>query len=145
MSAARPKSLEDLPRRERQIMDILFELGEAGVETVRERLPEAPSYSAARALLGRLERKGLVDHFERDLRFVYRPAISLRDARRSATRKLVQVFYDGSLAAAASGLLEQAVDRIDAEELDRLAGLIERAREARGAGAPRASRKEGER
>ncbi|HVS16565.1 MAG TPA: BlaI/MecI/CopY family transcriptional regulator [Thermoanaerobaculia bacterium] len=125
------KRLDQLPRRERQIMDILFELGEGTAEDVRSRLPDPPSYSAARALLTRLERKEMVEHSERDLRYVYRPLVSLREARTSATERLVRTFYDGSLAAAASGLLERSVDRLDDEELDRLAGLIERARRAR--------------
>ena len=128
----RRKRLDDLPRRERQIMDILFALGEAAVEDVRSRLPEPPSYSAARALLARLEGKGFVEHGERDLRYVYRPAVSRSEARASATERLVQVFYDGSVAAAANGLLEQSVDRLDDAELDRLDELIRQARRARG-------------
>ena len=113
-------------------MDILFALGEGTVEDVRTRLPDPPSYSAARALLGRLERKGFVDHGERDLKYVYHPVVSRHEARASATERLVEVFYDGSFAAAANGLLEQSVDQIGEEELDRLATLIERARRARG-------------
>lgn len=126
--------LDDLPRRERQIMDILFELGQATVEEVRSRLPEPPSNSAARALLSRLEGKGFVEHGERDLKYVYRPAVSRKQARTSATERLVQVFYRGSVAAAASGLLEHSVDRLDEEELGRLEDLIRRARRSRATG-----------
>ncbi|HVS63789.1 MAG TPA: BlaI/MecI/CopY family transcriptional regulator [Thermoanaerobaculia bacterium] len=125
------KRLDDLPRRERQIMDILFALGEATAEDVRSRLPDPPSYSAARALLSRLEDKGFVDHGERDLKYVYRPAVSRCEARASATERLVQVFYEGSIAAAANGLLEHSVDRLDDEELDRLDELIREARRSR--------------
>jgi predicted transcriptional regulator len=123
--------LDELPRRERQIMDILFELGEATAEEVRTRLPDPPSYSAARALLARLEAKQMIEHFERDLKYVYQPLVSRREARSSATERLIRTFYDGSLAAATSGLLEHSVDRLEDEELDRLAQLIETARRAR--------------
>ena len=125
------KRLDDLPRRERQIMDILFALGEATAEDVRSRLPNPPSYSAARALLSRLEDKGFVEHGERDLKYVYRPAVSRSEARASATERLVEVFYEGSFAAAANGLLEHSVDRLDNEELDRLDELIREARRSR--------------
>lgn len=127
------KRLDDLPRRERQIMDILFALGEATAEDVRSRLPNPPSYSAARALLSRLEDKGFVEHGERDLKYVYRPAVSRTEARASATERLVQVFYEGSFAAAANGLLEHSADRLDDEELDRLDELIREARRNRAA------------
>jgi BlaI family penicillinase repressor len=127
-------SFDNLSRRERQIMDVLFQLGEGGVEEVRTRLPEAPTYSTVRALLGKLERKGFVRHAERELRYVYRPAISPSEARRSALRRLVKVFYEGSVAQAATGLLESSVDKIPQEELERLAELIEKARSSRSRG-----------
>lgn len=127
------RRLDDLPRRERQIMDILFSLGEATAEEVRSRLPSPPSYSAARALLSRLESKGFIGHGERDLKYVYRPAVSRSAARTSATERLVRVFYEGSVAAATNGLLEQSIDRLDESELDRLEALIRQAREQRDA------------
>ena len=131
MTQSTRKQLDELPRRERQIMDTLFELGEGSVEEVRSHLRDPPSYSAVRALLGRLERKGLVDHGERDLKYVYRATVSVREARISATDQLIQTFYEGSFAVAAHGLLERSVDRLDEEELDRLARLIEQARRSR--------------
>ena len=65
---------QKLSRREREIMDILLELREATAQEVRERLPDPPSNSAARALLARLEKKGAIRHIERDLRYVYVPS-----------------------------------------------------------------------
>ena len=126
--------LERLSRRERQVMDILFELGTATAEQVRSRLPEPPTYSTARAMLSKLERKGFVEHREQNLRYVYEPTISASHARRTAIDRLAKVFYEGSVGLAAAGLLEQSVDEIPEDELERLAGLIEQARAARDKG-----------
>lgn len=120
-----------LSRRERQIMDILFELGEATAEEVRVRLPDPPSSSAARAMLGKLEAKGQARHIERDLRFVYSPAVSRSRARKSAVSRLIRVFYDGSVAQAVDGMLDQQGARLSDEELDRLADAVAQARRRR--------------
>jgi BlaI family transcriptional regulator, penicillinase repressor len=114
-----------LSRRERQIMDILLELGEATAEEVRRRLPDPPSYSAARALLSKLEAKGHVRHAERDLRYVYRPAISRDQARQSAVARLVKVFFGGSLADAVSGLVGMSDGELSAEEIRRIRAAID--------------------
>ena len=120
-----------LSRRERQIMDILFELGEATAEDIRSRLPDPPSYSAARAMLAKLKAKGQARHVERDLRYVYLPAVSRARARKSAVSRLIRVFYDGSLAQAVDGMLDQKETRLSDEELDQLAEAIEQARRRR--------------
>jgi predicted transcriptional regulator len=123
--------LAQLSRRERQIMDILLELGEAPAEEVRTRLPDPPSYSAARALLRKLEEKGMVRHREESLRYVYAPAISRDDARESAVSRLVRVFFDGSAARAVNALVDHSAAELSDEELDRLAETIEDARKRR--------------
>lgn len=122
----------ELSRRERQIMDVLLEAGEASAEEVRARLPEPPSNSAVRAMLARLEEKGQVTHGERGLRYVYRPAISRQEAQRSAVSRLVRVFFDGSAAQAVTGLLGQSADQLADADLDGLAAAIEQARRRRG-------------
>jgi BlaI family transcriptional regulator, penicillinase repressor len=120
----------ELSRRERQIMDALFELGEASAEEVRQRLPEPPSYSAVRVMLTRLEKKGYIRHREEGLRYVYVPAVSKARERRSALSRLVQTFFGGSTAEAITALLDTAEDLSD-EELDRLAATIEETKEKR--------------
>lgn len=129
---ARTTRLGGLSRRERQIMDALLEAGEASAEEVRARLPEPPSNSAVRAMLARLEEKGQVRHREKGLRYVYRPAVSRQEARRSAISRLVRVFFDGSAAQAVSGLLDESADRLDDAELAELAAAVEEARRRRG-------------
>jgi predicted transcriptional regulator len=119
-----------LPRREREIMDVLFQLGtEASAEEIRERLTDPPSYSAVRAMLAKLEAKGAVRHREKGLRYVYTPTVPRTAARRSALKRMVQVFFDGSAGQAMTALLNE--EKWSEEELDRLADEVERARKER--------------
>jgi len=120
----------ELTRRERQIMDVLLERGEASAEEVRAALPDPPSNSAVRTLLGKLEEKGHVGHEARELRYVYSP-VAQEEARESAVARLVRVFFGGSAAQAVTGLLDQSAERMDDEELDRLAQAIEAERQRR--------------
>ena len=82
-----------LSRRERQIMDILFQCGRATAAQVRDALPDPPGYSAVRALLRILEEKGHVQHQAEDLRYVYMPVVERAEASRSAVRHLVDTFF----------------------------------------------------
>ncbi len=125
-----PKT-QKLSRREREIMDILLEMREATAQEVRERLADPPSNSAARALLARLEKKGAIRHIERDLRYVYVPAISREEAQESALSRLVRVFYDGSLSNAVTGMVEHSEQQLTDEELEKLEAAIRGARERR--------------
>lgn len=94
-----------LTRRERQIMDVLYERGEASVGEVRRVLPNAPSYSAVRALMRKLLDKGHASYREEGTRYVYRPVLARNRARRSALQRVVNTFFDGSAADAVVGLL----------------------------------------
>ena len=125
-----PKT-QKLSRREREIMDILLEMREATAQEVRERLPDPPSNSAARALLARLEKKGAIRHIERDLRYVYVPAVTREEAQESALSRLVRVFYDGSLSNAVTGMVEHSEQQLTDEELEKLEAAIRGARERR--------------
>ena len=118
-----------LSRRERQIMDVLYQMTEATAAEVQERLPEAPSYSAVRAMLRILEDKGHVAHYEDGPRYVYRPRVGRERAKRSALRHLVRTFFDGSREQLVAALLDDGAAQLSDEELDRLARLIDRARQ----------------
>ena len=121
---------EKLTRREREIMEALFSLGDAGsVEEVRERLTDPPSYSAVRAMLVKLEAKGFVRHREEGLRYVYSPTKSRVAAQRSALHKIVRVFFGGSLSRTATALLKQ--ENWTDEELDALRAEIDQGRNDR--------------
>ena len=118
---------EKLPRREQEVVDVLFTLGEdASVEDVRARLSDPPSYSAVRAMLARLEAKGYVRHREEGLRYVYSHTRPRSAAQRSALQKLVRVFFAGSPGNAVTALLKQ--ENWSKEELDALSAEIRRAR-----------------
>ncbi len=115
---------EKLPRREREIMDVLFALGDsASVEDIRERLTDPPSYSAVRAMLAKLEAKGFVKHREEGLRYVYAPTKSRAIAQRNALQKIVNVFFGGSPSKIITALLKQETWTDD--ELDAMRAEIE--------------------
>lgn len=121
-----------LSRRERQIMDALFRLGEASVADVRKNLPSAPSYSAVRAQLRILEDKGHVTHVQEGPRYVYRPKMEHDRARRSALDHVAETFFDGSAVQMMASLLDQEAAELTDDELNRLSALIERARHEEG-------------
>jgi predicted transcriptional regulator len=121
-----------LSRRERQIMDVLYQLGEATAAEVQERLPEPPSYSAVRAMLRILEDKGHIRHHEDGPRYVFAPTVARDTARRSAVSHLLKTFFDGSVTDAMAALLDGAERKLSRDEIDRLSHLIEqRKREGR--------------
>jgi BlaI family transcriptional regulator, penicillinase repressor len=125
----KPRIHQQLSRRERQIMDILFRRGRATAAEIHQDLPDRPSYSAVRAHLRTLEDKGHARHQAEDLRYVYSPTVKPDQARRSALRHLVETFFEGSPARAAAALLDSESSRLSPEDLDRLSGMIEKARE----------------
>ena len=116
-----------LSRRERQIMDVIFRLGRASVAEVREEIPDAPSYSAVRALMGVLEEKGELTHVREGPRYVYSPTTPRDEARTSALRRVLTTFFDGSPTEAMAALVDMADDASE-EELQRLERLIREAR-----------------
>jgi predicted transcriptional regulator len=120
----------DLSRRERQILDILYQKGRATAAEVQADLPEPPSYSAVRALLRILEEKGHVKHEQDGPRYVYLPTVARDNAKRSALRHILQTFFDGSAEQAISALLDEPSTRLSRDELDRLATLIDGARKS---------------
>jgi predicted transcriptional regulator len=120
------QATDQLSRRERQIMDIIYGRGQATAAEVTAALPDPPSYSAVRALLRILEDKGHVRHHQDGPRDVFLPTVSRDRARRSALRSLVKTFFDGSPAQAAAALIDQG-DLSD-EDVARLSEAIEKAR-----------------
>ncbi|REJ80237.1 MAG: BlaI/MecI/CopY family transcriptional regulator [Acidobacteria bacterium] len=119
----------ELSRRERQILDLLYRLGKATAAQVREELPDAPSYSAVRALLRILEEKGHVEHSQEGPRYVYRPTVPRRAASRSALRHLVETFFAGRPSDAMAALIDLEADQLDGEQRRRLIERIECAEE----------------
>lgn len=114
----------NLSRRERQIMDIVYELTEVTAQQVLERLPDPPSYSAVRAMMRKLEDKGHIMHKEVGARYVYFPVVDHEQASRNAISRLVKTFYDGSAAQAVNALLGMSFKDISKEELEEIETII---------------------
>ena len=121
-------ALQGLSRRERQIMEILYQRGRAPATEVREAMEGAPSYSAVRAMLRVLEEKGHVRHEEEGLKYVYVPTVGREKAKRSAVKHLLDTFFGGSPEQAVAALLDVSATRLTSEELDRMSQMIEKAR-----------------
>ena len=119
----------NLSRRERQIMEIVYEMGEASAKDIEERLPNAPSYSAIRATMNKLETKKFLAHREQDLKYVYFPTIKHDEASSTALKRLLKTFFEGSASQAMSALLDISIDRISKQELDELNAMIEKAKQ----------------
>jgi predicted transcriptional regulator len=115
-----------LSRRETQIMDVVFQLGEATAAAILERLPDPPSYSSIRALLTILEEKGHLTHRKESSHYIYAPTLSAEKARQSALSHLVKTFFSGSPQQVVATLL--STNDLSAEDLDALAKLIDDAR-----------------
>jgi len=119
----------NLSRRERQIMDVIYSQSSASAADVMAGLPDAPSYSAVRAMLRILEEKGHLEHEKQGARYVYRPTLPPDKASRSALRQILQTFFDGSVERAVAALLDASESTLSDAELGRLAKLIETAQQ----------------
>ncbi len=97
--------IDSLPRREREIFELLCSAGEATAAEVRAAMKDAPSYSAVRTLLTRLEARGVVKHRVVDQAYVYKSVPQPAKVRESALTQMVRTFFDGSAASAATALL----------------------------------------
>jgi predicted transcriptional regulator len=120
--------LEGLSRRERQIMDFLFQTGKASVSEVLDGIPNPPGYSAVRATLRTLEQKGRVVHEEDGRAYVYRPTVRRDAARRSALTHVLKTFFDNSAEQAVAALLELRGTKLTGAELDRVARMVDDAK-----------------
>jgi BlaI family penicillinase repressor len=118
-----------LSRRQRQIMDIVFESGSATAADVLDRLPDPPSYSAVRALLRTLVEKGHLTHRQEGMKYVYLPTVAPAEAKQSALRHLLQTFFHNSPTQVVAALLDASAAGLTQEELDRMTALIEQARQ----------------
>ena len=120
---------DPLGRRERQIMDAVYRLGRATAAEVLADLPDPPSYSAVRGMLRLLEDKGYLRHVQDGPRYVYLPTTARDEASRSALTHLLRTFFDGSRESAVAALLDLSDRPLDDAEYERLAGLLDQARD----------------
>jgi len=119
-------ALVGLSRRERQIMEILYQHGKASAAEVRAAMEDAPSYSAVRAMLRVLEDKGHVKHQAEGLKYVYVPVVARDKAKRSAMKHLLDTFFSDSPEQVVAALLDVSSRRLTAVELDRMSQMIDK-------------------
>jgi predicted transcriptional regulator len=117
-----------LSRRERQIMEILYQHGKTSASDVMKLMENAPGYSAVRAMLRVLEEKGHVKHEAEGLKYVYVPTVGREKAKRSAVKHVLETFFNGSPEQIVAALLDVSSTRLTRGELDRMAEMIEKAK-----------------
>ena len=117
-----------LSRRERQIMDVLYQLGRATAADLIKALPGEPSDSTVRTQLRILESKGHVRHEEEGQKYVYFPVVPRRVVRKSALKHVMNTFFEGSAEKVVAARLGPDGGKLSDHELDRIAELVEKAR-----------------
>lgn len=117
----------ELSRRERQILDLIYRLGRATAQDIQENLSDAPTYTTVRGLLRILESKGHIRHDDDDGRYIYSPTVPKKRAAKSAIKHVVSTFFDGSPSEALAAFLgsERALTK---EELEKLAAIVDDAK-----------------
>ena len=118
----------DLSKRESQIMDIIYKLGEASVLEVQRKLPDPPGYNSVRVLLTILEKKGYLKHKKESQKYIYLPTVLPEKAKRSMLEHVMGTFFDGSAPKLVSTLLDMSVSDLSKKELAELSKMIENAK-----------------
>ena len=121
------KILKNLSRRERQIMDIVYEMNEVTVAQVLELIPDPPSYSTVRALLRVLEEKGHLIHKQQGPRYIYSPTLPREEASQNALKHDLKTFFDNSTEDVVAALLNISEEDLSEKEYKRLTKLIKKA------------------
>ena len=122
------RSLSELGRRERQIMEVLIRRGQASASDVLSDLPDPPSYSSVRSMLRLLEHKGYVTHEWDGPRHVFRPTTDPEQAKRLAVKELLHTFFDNSVESGVATLLRSSDKPLSEEQVPPLLKMIEEAR-----------------
>ena len=117
-----------LSRRERQIMEALYQLGKASAADIRGALPNPPSYTAVRTLLTILQERGHVRHHNDGPRYIYEPVIPREEMAKTAIKGVLLTFFDNSVERVVATLVDRKESHISREQLDRLAQIIEQAK-----------------
>ncbi len=123
------KAFEKLSRRERQIMDVIYQNGTATVSEVQQAIPDSPNYSSVRAILGILENKGYVRHKKNGRAYVYSPVIKRKQASNQMLKQMVNTFFDGSVENVVAALISMKSSQLSEDDFERLSKLIDDYRE----------------
>jgi len=118
----------DLSKRERQIIEAIYGMNAASVAEVRAAIPNAPSYSAVRALMNILVRKEILSYRKEGRKYLYFPLVRRQKARQFALKRLLEVYFDNSVPQAVSGLIQADRRKLTEEDYAELIEMIEEAR-----------------
>lgn len=121
-------AMQNLSRREREIMEIVFALRQATLSDIQTRMQDAPTRPALRSLLTILESKGCLTHTKRSREFVYAPTTEPASAGRSALRRVLDTFFEGSFGQALAAHLGDPRSRLSSEEVSELEAFLQEAR-----------------
>jgi predicted transcriptional regulator len=119
---------KNLSRREREILNIVYELGEANVSDVCGRMEDAPGYDTVRITLGILAKKGYLTHRRENRKYIYTPTVTRTRASRSAAKNLMRTFFNDSPKKAIMAMIDMTSSKMTREELDEIALYIEKER-----------------
>lgn len=124
-----PPFQTQLSRRERQIMEAMYRLGEASVAAVQEELSDSPDYHAVRVAMAKLEEKGYLRHRQQGRRYIYTPEIPRDQAKRSALGHLVHTYFAGAPSEALLTLLNMSADALSDDDIAELEAWIAQAKD----------------
>jgi BlaI family penicillinase repressor len=117
-----------LTRREEQIMEVLYRLGEASVADIQDHLPESPTSGAVRRMLNVLLAKGAVEYRHEGAKKIYMSRVERKTAGEKALHHVVDTFFAGSAAGTMASLFNGANFKLSEEEKEMLKALIENAK-----------------
>ena len=123
--------IDKLPPRERELFEALYALGHATAAELQEALEDAPSNSAVRVMLRRLEAKGFVTHREDNGRFIYAPALPESRIKQPALKRFVETYFGGSPLGAATALLGMS-GKASPAEIEKLEAMLAKVRKEQG-------------
>jgi len=125
--AKKPK-INELTRREREIMEVIYRLGNVTAAEVVDNLPGDPNNATIRTMTGVLEEKGFVTHKTVKGKFFYSPTISLKQARKSALNQVLETFFKGAEASAVISILKQSDAGLSEDDAEMILELIDKSR-----------------
>ena len=120
--------LNDLSRRERQIIEIVYFKGSASVGEVSEQMPDAPTYSTVRAFMRILEEKGYLKHKKVGVKYIYSPTRPRHNARISALKTVFQTFFDSSVENTLAALIDISDSKLSEKDFEKLSKLIKKSK-----------------
>lgn len=114
-----------LSKRENQAMEIVYRLGSATAAEIHDQMPDAPTYSSVRSLLGILVEKELLKYRQEGRRYVYEPAKSSARIRKQAVSRLLSTFFDSSPRELVASLLDPRESKLSAQDISDLRKLLD--------------------